>query len=303
METKAVFSIFPGQGSQQVGMGKELYENSPLAKELFDQANDALGFSLSDICFEGPEDKLKNTAIAQPAILTTSFISFSLVQEQLEVCAAAGHSLGEYTALVAAGALSFTDAVKLVHKRGTFMQEAVPVGAGKMSAVLGKEVEEIEEAIAKVEGEVVEVANINAPGQVVVAGTAAGVEKFLEALGTAKTVELPVSAPFHCSLMKPAADRLAEELRSITINAPKCPVYANVSATAVTEPEAIRQSLIDQVCGRVRWVECIQNGISEQSPSIAIEFGKGNTLTGLLKRIDRKFPKGNIYDGSELNED
>lgn len=281
--------LFPGQGSQKVGMGKELWESSELAKEIFRRADDALGFALSKLCFEGPAEELTATAVAQPAILTVSTICFELAKEAagapIKLCAAAGHSLGEYSALVAAGALALEDAVRLVNRRGTYMQEAVPAGRGKMVAILGKELAEIEAAIANLGEGVVEIANINAPGQIVAAGEASAVDALRAALG-GKVMELPVSAPFHCSLMKPAEIRLAEDLAKLPISKARFPIYANYSARPVTEPEEIRESLRLQVCGRVRWVECMQNAIAEQRPERAIEFGAGNVLSGMLKRIN-----------------
>ncbi|MCB0332826.1 MAG: ACP S-malonyltransferase, partial [Bdellovibrionales bacterium] len=202
------------------------------------------------------------------------------------LCAAAGHSLGEYSALVAAGALSFEDAVQLVHKRGSYMQEAVPVGTGKMVAVLGKEIEEIESALSQVDG-IAEVANINAPGQIVVAGSAEGINAFVKCLENPKVKELPVSAPFHCSLMKPAEEKLAKDLKAISLSPATFPVYANYHAKPLTEPEEIREALRLQVCGRVRWVESMQAAIKDHTPSIGLEFGSGKVLSGLMKRIDR----------------
>lgn len=296
-EQSKILALFPGQGSQKVGMGQKSYESQEIAKELFQVADKALGFSLSKICFEGPADQLTNTAIAQPAILTVSVICYEIFAKTGQannIVAAAGHSLGEYSALVASGAISFADAVLLVHKRGRYMQEAVPKGQGTMVAVLGKEVAEIEEALAKVNAGVAQAANINAPGQVVVAGDIAGVEAFKSALNGGKIIPLDVSAPFHCKLMKLAADNLAKDLDALTINRCRFPVYANFTAKAVTEPKDIRQNLKDQVCGRVRWVECMQNAIAEQKPSAAIEFGEGKVLNGLLKKINKEVPCQNI---------
>jgi [acyl-carrier-protein] S-malonyltransferase len=296
-EQSKILALFPGQGSQKVGMGKKSYESQELAKEMFNMADKALGFSLSKICFEGPADQLTNTAIAQPAILTVSVICYEIFAKSGQannIVAAAGHSLGEYSALVAAGALSFSDAVLLVHKRGKYMQEAVPKGQGTMVAVLGKEVAEIEEAIAKVTTGIVQAANINAPGQVVVAGDIAGVEGFKAALNGGKVIPLDVSAPFHCKLMKPAADNLARDLDALTINKCLFPVYANFSARAVTEASEIRQNLKDQVCGRVRWVQSMNNAIAEQQPTQALEFGEGRVLNGLLKKINKELACQNI---------
>lgn len=296
-----ILALFPGQGSQRVGMGKALAEQLPLAAEYFSRANDALGFDLARLCFEGPEDQLTATAVAQPAILTVSTICFHMARahfgESLEVVAAAGHSLGEYSALVAAGALSFEDAVRLVHKRGTYMQEAVPAGKGKMIAVLGMELTELESKIDALNAEpehLVQVANINAPGQIVVAGRAESIDALAAALQGVKSVQLPVSAPFHCALMKPAEDRLAQDLATTAIAEATVPVYANYSARAVREPQEIRETLRLQVCGRVRWIECVQHAVKECNPQMAIEFGAGNVLTGLMKRIDNAVPRATI---------
>lgn len=296
-DTSKILALFPGQGSQKVGMGHKSYEIQEIAKELFNMADKSLGFPLSKICFEGPAEQLTNTAIAQPAILTVSVICyeiFSRTGQSSNIVAAAGHSLGEYSALVAAGAISFADAVLLVHKRGKYMQEAVPKGQGTMVAVLGKEMNEIEEALAKVSTGIAQAANINAPGQVVVAGDIAGVDAFKAALNGGKVIPLDVSAPFHCKLMKPAADALAKDLDALNINKCRFPVYANFSANAVIEPGDIRQNLKDQVCGRVRWVESMNNAITEQKPTQAIEFGEGRVLNGLLKKINKEMPCQNI---------
>jgi [acyl-carrier-protein] S-malonyltransferase len=293
MTIPSILALFPGQGSQKVGMGKDLLAVTPLATRLFEQADEVLGISLSKICFEGPAEELTKTAIAQPAILTVSTICFQMAEEKLgtlPIVAAAGHSLGEYSALVAAGAISFADAVALVHKRGKYMQEAVPVGRGKMVAVLGKEISEIEAAIAKIVSGVVEIANYNAPGQVVVAGDAGAVDAFVSQVG-GKCLPLPVSAPFHCSLMKPAEDRLASDLKSLKISKPRFPVFANVSAEAKTDPEDIRDNLRRQVCGRVRWVECIERALKNSNAQRSVEFGSGNVLSGLMKRIQSELPR------------
>lgn len=300
-----IFALFPGQGSQKVGMGRQLFEQYDIAKELFAKADEALGFSLSQTCFEGPADKLTLTEITQPAILTVSTICFRLFQQQPQsgahtIVAAAGHSLGEYSALVAAEAISFEDAVRLVNKRGRYMQEAVPVGTGRMVAVLGKEVAELQAAIDASGVEVAEIANINAPGQIVVAGSVAGVAGFVEKLGTAKVIDLPVSAPFHCSLMKPAEERLRVDLAGITIKTPKFPVYQNFTASFTNDPEVIRENLALQVCGRVRWVECVENALKEKTPEAVWEYGAGNVLTGLVKRINSAVPRVNIDSPESL---
>jgi [acyl-carrier-protein] S-malonyltransferase len=300
-----IFALFPGQGSQKVGMGRQLFEQYDIAKELFAKADEALGFSLSQICFEGPAEKLTLTEITQPAILTVSTICFRLAQSQPQasahkIVAAAGHSLGEYSALVAAEAITFEDAVRLVNKRGRYMQEAVPVGTGRMVAVLGKEVSELQAAIDASGVAVAEIANINAPGQIVVAGSVAGVAAFVEKLGTAKVIDLPVSAPFHCTLMKPAEERLRVDLAGIKINTPKFPVYQNYNASFTNDPEAIRENLALQVCGRVRWVECVENVMKDRSPDAVWEYGAGNVLTGLVKRINSSVPRVNIDSPESL---
>jgi [acyl-carrier-protein] S-malonyltransferase len=286
-------------------MGKELFEAYPLAKELFVKADEALGFELSKVCFEGPAEKLTLTEIAQPAILTVSTICFQLSQHSAQgsansIIAAAGHSLGEYSALVAAEAISFEDAVRLVNKRGKYMQEAVPVGSGKMVAVLGKEVAEIEAALSQVQGEIAQIANVNAPGQIVVAGSVAGVQKFVEALGTAKVIELTVSAPFHCDLMKPAEEKLRVDLAAIEIRKPKFKVYQNFTAQASDDPETIRENLALQVCGRVRWIECVENVVKDTNPAAVWEYGAGNVLTGLVKRINSAITRVNVDSPAAL---
>ena len=298
MEQIKALGLFPGQGSQKVGMGKSLWDNYGLAKELFQQADQKLGLPLSKFCFEGPEERLTQTEIAQPAILTVSLISYFLCKQQygtdFSLVAAAGHSLGEYSALVAAGALSFDNAVLLVHKRGKFMQRAVPVGAGRMVAVMGKEVEELEDILKTITSGVAEIANINTPGQIVVSGASAAIEDFTKALAGAKFIDLPVSAPFHCSLMKPAEEELSMELLDTHFSPCNFPVYANFSAQPVTQPDEIRKSLSNQVCGRVRWVESMQNAIKEHSPAMALEFGATPVLNNMLKRIDPSLKRAQI---------
>lgn len=287
--------MFPGQGSQKVGMGKALFDRYEVARAVFRTADELLGMPLSNICFEGPEEKLTQTAVAQPAILTTSVVLFRIWKEisgeANEVVAGLGHSLGEFSALVAANALAFEDAVVLVHKRGRYMQEAVPLGQGKMVAVLGKEPEEIEAALKKVTSGVAEIANINAPGQIVVSGYVEAVDEFVSALGKAKVIELSVSAPFHCTMMKAAAQRLAEDLKGLRISRPEFPVVANFSAEYSDDVDVIRKWLEEQVCGRVRWVESIQRGIASFKPDAAVEFGEGGVLSGLLKKIDNSLER------------
>lgn len=292
-----LFAMFPGQGSQKVGMGSELFTTSELAKELFEKADKSLGFSLSKLCFDGPAEELTATKNSQPAILTVSVICYELFKASdkfVTPLAAAGHSLGEYSALVAANSLAFEDAVQLVHKRGTYMQEAVPVGQGKMFAILGKEIEEIELALSKVTDGVAEAANINAPGQIVVAGDVSGMEQFRELLTGAKIIELEVSAPFHCSLMKPAEIALSKDLDALSFKDPEFPIYANYTAEPTADGAIARENLKKQVCGRVRWVESIQNAIENVKPTQALEFGEGRVLAGLMKKINRDLSCKNV---------
>lgn len=275
--------IFPGQGSQAVGMGKGL------AEKHLDQACEILGFDLKKICFEGPEEELKKTEITQPAILTVSVAAFELLRSKnvSMPAAVAGHSLGEYSALVAAGAFSFQDAVKVVHLRGKFMQEAVPLGEGAMSAVIGAENAKVEEICQKIGG--VWPANFNSPGQVVISGKKASVDSAgekLKAAGAKRVVPLSVSAPFHCPLMQPAADRLKIELEKIKIKNANIPLVANVSASRVTSGIEIRGLLIQQVTRPVRWAESIKTMI-DSGISAFVEVGPGNVLSGLIRRIDR----------------
>lgn len=296
-----ILGLFPGQGSQKVGMGADLIQSFDIAKEIFAKADHSLGFSLSKACIDGPTEDLQRTEITQPAILTVSTICFLVLQEMIkhpiQLCAAAGHSLGEYSALVAAGAISFEDAVVLVNKRGRYMQEAVPAGEGKMLAVLGLELEELEEKLSKYNQEI-EIANVNTPGQIVVAGRASSISKLAAEMTNVKTVELAVSAPFHCSMMKPAEEKLKGDLEFLKINPPNFPIISNFSAQPLTQTEAIRESLVKQVCGQVKWVQSIETAISGYSPDLAIEFGSGNVLTGMLKRINSDLKRLNA-NGTE----
>ncbi|MCB0331281.1 MAG: ACP S-malonyltransferase [Bdellovibrionales bacterium] len=296
MTEERLFVIFPGQGAQAVGMGKSLAEHSPKARERFQEADEVLSLPLSSYCFDGPIEKLTETAITQPALLTVSVIAFELWAEKCgtsSIQAGAGHSLGEYSALVAAGAISFADALRVVHNRGKFMQEAVPMGEGSMIAVLGKELAEVEEAL---DGSAVEIANINAPGQIVLAGSATEVRAFSEKQTGWKIKELQVSAPFHCSLMKSAEQKLAPLVNDVAIAVPKFPIIQNVSAEPTTDPETIRRNLIDQVCGSVRWVDCVERAASQFGVTKAIEFGSGKVLSGLMRRIRKDLPTANISE-------
>lgn len=293
--------LFPGQGSQYAGMGKDLAENFSVARQVFDEADDALGFKLSSLCFNGPEDDLKLTFNTQPAILTTSIAALKVVQRETGLTAdcVAGHSLGEYSALVCSGALSLADAVRTVRSRGTFMQEAVPVGVGAMAAMLSIEADQLaaicEEAA---QGEVVAPANFNSPGQIVIAGHASAVSRAIEiakSKGFRKAMLLPVSAPFHCALMKPAADRLDEVLAAVAINTMVLPVITNVEATANQDAVRVRELLVAQVCAPVRWEQSVETMIS-LGVSRFVEIGPGKVLTGLVKRINKEMVLTNIED-------
>ena len=284
--------LFPGQGSQKVGMGKELYERSSPAKAVFDMADDALRFSLSDIMFNGPEHKLMQTQFAQPAILTHSIAMLELIREEGKVDPnfVAGHSLGEYSALVAAEAISFVDAVKAVHMRGLFMQEAVPVGVGSMAAVLGLAPDLIEKLCVQIsegaEENCVEIANYNGPDQTVISGTHRGVEKAMELLkesGAKRVMPLSVSAPFHCRLMKPAAEKLASHLETMKLRAPKIGFVNNVEAAPEADPEKIRQLLVKQVVAPVRFTQMLIF-LEEMGVHDFLEIGPGRVLSGIVRR-------------------
>jgi len=280
--------LFPGQGSQAVGMGRALAEVSAGAAAIWREADEALSVSLSRLCFEGPADELALTANTQPAVLTASVAaSAALAERGLTPDLAAGHSLGEYSALVVAGVLSFTDAVRLVRNRGLFMQEAVPVGVGAMAALLGADLATAEELCAEsAHGQVVTVANINAPGQVVIAGNKEAVERAVRAAakrGGIKGVMLPVSAPFHSALMKPAADRLAAELVGVPTSPPRIRVVRNVDSGLTTSADEVKPFLVQQVASPVRWTDCVER-LRREGAAIFFEVGPGRVLTGLLKR-------------------
>jgi [acyl-carrier-protein] S-malonyltransferase len=280
--------LFPGQGSQAVGMGRALAEAEPAAAACWRTADEALGFSLSRLAWEGPEAELALTANTQPAILAASVAAAAaLAARGVRPDLAAGHSLGEYSALVVAGALEFADAVRLVRKRGEFMQEAVPVGTGAMAALLGIELAVAEEVCAEAaQGEVVGVANVNSPGQIAIAGHRTAVERAVKAAaarGGRKSVLLPVSAPFHCALMKPAADRLAAELERVAVRAPRIPVVRNVDAGLTTGAEEVRPWLVRQVASPVRWTDC-QLRLAREGAAAFVEVGPGRVLAGLLRR-------------------
>ena len=298
--------VFPGQGAQFVGMGKDFYDKFDVAKKFFDEADDALGYSIKKMCFEGSEDDLKLTENTQPAILVVSVIAAELLKaEGIFPEIAGGHSLGEYSALVAAGSLKFSDAVKLVHKRGQFMQEAVPVGEGSMAAIIGLDDEIIVENCKKAsEVGAVQAVNFNCPGQTVIAGTVAGVDKAVELLknsGAKKAVVLPVSAPFHSTLMKPAAEKLSAELDKVEILNAKFPVAANFNGELETDSEKIKSNLVSQADHPVKWIDCV-NSMKNCGAEIFIECGPGKTLCGFNRRIDKNLKNFNVEDLESLQK-
>jgi [acyl-carrier-protein] S-malonyltransferase len=322
--------LFPGQGSQFVGMGRDLYNRFPAARAVFDEADEALGFALSQLIFGGPEETLKLTEHTQPAILTVSTAAGRVLTDELALrrivpAMAAGHSLGEYSAHVAAGTLSFADAVRAVRLRGRYMQQAVPAGQGAMAAILGMDaglIATICEQVAdqmtplpktpEAEGfdarlAVVSAANLNSPGQTVISGAAGAVERaaaLCKEAGAKRTVMLPVSAPFHCALMQPAQDALAKDLAGLGFRDPKFPVAANVSATLVKIGGGAREALVAQVTGAVRWVECIQLLVGEGATHF-VEVGPGKVLSGLMKQIlgkDSTMPVLNVEDTASLEK-
>jgi [acyl-carrier-protein] S-malonyltransferase len=285
--------LFPGQGSQSVGMGRELASAFPVAQQTFEEANDALGFDLAKLCFEGPEEQLRLTEFTQPAIFTASVAVFrALADAGVRPDYVAGHSLGEYSANVAAGVFDFAAGVKTVRRRGQFMQQAVPAGQGAMAAVLGMQAEAVaaicDEATKEV-GAPVEPANLNSPEQIVISGAAPAVERaaaLAKERGAKRAVLLPVSAPFHCSLMQPAQDALAPVLQEIPFATAKVPVVVNVDAALVTAGDALRDALVRQVTGAVRWTESMKLLVA-QGVTTFVEVGPGKVLSGLMRQIDR----------------
>jgi [acyl-carrier-protein] S-malonyltransferase len=351
LKTPRIALLFPGQGSQTVGMGKAFFDASPAARATFEEADDALGFALSTLIFEGPEDQLKLTEHTQPAILTMSIAAWRVLEPELKARSlappfAAGHSLGEYSANVAAGTFSFADAVRTVRARGQFMQQAVPPGMGAMAAILGLDPQRINDLCAAVSDEltqtptadattpaaqsanlleaitdpanpaetpaqaaaqvsaIVAPANLNSPGQTVISGSKDAVERAaalcMEA-GAKRTVMLPVSAPFHCKLMQPAQDQLAATLESIAFSDPAFPIAANADARLLTRGPELRDALIRQVTGAVRWVECIQL-LAASGATHYIEVGPGKVLSGLNRQIDRALATANVEDPESLEK-
>ena len=298
--------LFPGQGSQVVGMGKELAENYPLARQIFEEADEALGYKLSQICFEGPEDQLRLTEITQPAILTVSVAALRTMETRIPRPGyVAGHSLGEYSAHVASGTISFGEAVRTVRNRGKYMQEAVPVGVGTMAAILGMPPEQVAAVCHEAaDGEVCEPANINSPEQIVISGHVAAVERatrLADERGAKRAKVLPVSAPFHCALMKPAQDRLEPDLNALKMKPPVYPIACNVDAELVTDDLRARDTLVRQVTGTVKWDPCVRVLIAKGVQTF-IELGPGKVLCGLMRQIDRSKTCFNVGDEESLGK-
>jgi [acyl-carrier-protein] S-malonyltransferase len=298
--------LFPGQGSQAVGMGKELAAQHEAARRTFEEADEALGYKLSQLCFEGPEEQLRLTEITQPAILTASVAAWRVLKEKgLTPAFVAGHSLGEYSAHVAAGTLDFADAVRTVRMRGKYMQEAVPVGVGAMAAILGMDMEKVAAVCADAaQGEVCELANINSSEQIVISGSTAAVERaaaLASERGAKRAIMLPVSAPFHCSLMQPAQDRLAVDLAAVTFRKPGIPVACNVDAVLVEESDHSRDALVRQVTGSVKWSQSMHLLVARGVERL-VEVGPGKVLCGLMRQIDRSKACSNMGDEASLQK-
>jgi [acyl-carrier-protein] S-malonyltransferase len=298
--------LFPGQGSQVVGMGKDLAHHHAVARETFEEADEVLGINISQLCFEGPEDELRLTENTQPAILAASVAAWRVLQEKgIQPTFVAGHSLGEYSAHVAAGTMSFADAVRTVRSRGKYMQEAVPVGTGSMAAILGMQPDRVAEVCSDAaQGEVCEPANINSPEQIVISGQVAAVEravKLADERGAKRAKVLPVSAPFHCSLMRPAQEKLAVVLASLPLAPPGVLVICNVDARPVENAESAREALVRQVTGSVRWSQSMQ-GLIAHGVQTFVEVGPGKVLCGLMRQIDRSKKCLNVEDEASLHK-
>ncbi|MGH9948903.1 MAG: ACP S-malonyltransferase [Pyrinomonadaceae bacterium] len=297
--------IFPGQGSQAVGMGKDLHDQFPVARSIFEDADDALGFSLSEMCFAGNEADLQLTANTQPAILVTSVAAFRAMESEgfAKPDFVAGHSLGEYSALVAAGVLEFADAVRTVRKRGTYMQEAVPVGVGAMAAILGADLETVEAACADAaDGQICSPANINSPSQIVIAGDSDAVDRaceLLKARGAKRAIKLNVSAPFHCALMMPAQEKLEVDLQTIVYKEFKFPIIHNVDAEVNLDKTRVCDALTKQVSSPVKWLQSVENLIANGVDTF-VEVGPGKILSGLVKQIDRQARIRNVENTESL---
>lgn len=297
--------IFPGQGSQAVGMGKELFDNFAAAREVFEAADDALGFSLSEMCFSGEEADLQLTANTQPAILTASIAAYyaSMAEGLPEPDFVAGHSLGEYSALVAAGVLDFADAVQIVRKRGAYMQQAVPVGVGAMAAILGLDIATVEEGCAEAaNGQICSPANINSPSQIVIAGNSEAIDRACEILkekGAKRAIKLNVSAPFHCALMMPAEERLAADLGRLEYGDFAFPIVHNVDAAVNSDGSKVRENLTDQVSSPVRWLQSVET-MTAAGVVKFVEIGPGKVLTGLVRQISRDVTYANIENLDSL---
>jgi [acyl-carrier-protein] S-malonyltransferase len=298
--------IFPGQGSQAVGMGKDLAEKYPIARQTFEEADEALGYKISQICFAGPEERLRLTEITQPAILTASVAALRVLKGRIPTPSfVAGHSLGEYSAHVASQTMSFADAVRTVRNRGKYMQEAVPVGVGTMAAILGMALEKVSALCEDAaQGQVCSPANVNSPEQIVISGNTAAVErgaKLADERGAKRAKLLPVSAPFHCSLMKPAQDRLEVDLNALRMQKPVYPVACNVEASLVVDEQRARATLVGQVTGSVKWEQCMRLLI-QQGLETFVEIGPGKVLCGLMRQIDRSKTCLNVGDEASLTK-
>ncbi len=276
--------LFPGQGSQAVSMGEDFYNNFPLAQEIFHRADDSLGFKISELCFEGPDEKLRMTQNTQPALLAVSYIAYKLLEREPGI--AAGHSLGEYSALVAADSLKFEDALRLVHKRGRYMQEAVPLPVGAMAAVLGACYEDVKGALAEVRKGVVEIANWNSQEQIVISGHKEAVEEAISIINPPRSVILPVSAPFHCQLMKSAEEKLSSDLDQVEFKNLKFPIVTNVDAQVIQKGDEARDALKRQVSRPVLWYKSMET-LSNEEADLFVELGPGKVLSGLIRRTSR----------------